>query len=114
MVLNFDELVTGYYFDKKTNIKSEISEITTGSQVGSNTHPEPARDIIQRCDPGGPERWAAERARFHTYGSRDKRSHAPGCIAALPATRRVTIVCATAGCHALVQVEGLKQLSLRV
>ena len=55
-------------------------------QAGSNTHPEPARDIIQRCDPGGPERWAAERARFHTYGSRDKRSHAPGCIAALAAT----------------------------
>ena len=24
--------------------------------------------------------------RFHTYGSRDKRSHAPGCIAALAAT----------------------------
>ena len=56
-------------------------------QAGSNTHPETARDIIQRCDPGGPERWAAERARSHPYGLRDKRSHAPGCTAALAATR---------------------------
>lgn len=40
MVLNFDELVTGYYFDKKTNIKSEISEITTSSYFDSNIYPQ--------------------------------------------------------------------------
>ncbi|WP_156109141.1 hypothetical protein [Polaribacter sp. Hel1_85] len=40
MVLNFDEEVTGYYFDKKTNIKSEISEITTGSYFDSNIYPQ--------------------------------------------------------------------------
>ncbi|WP_430409379.1 hypothetical protein [Kordia sp.] len=40
MVLNFDEKVTGYYFDKKTNIKSEISETTSGSYFDSNIYPQ--------------------------------------------------------------------------
>lgn len=40
MVLNFDKKVTGYYFDKKTNTKSEISETTTGSYFDSNIYPQ--------------------------------------------------------------------------
>jgi hypothetical protein len=40
MVLNFNKKVTGYYFDKKTNTKSEISETTTGSYFDSNIYPQ--------------------------------------------------------------------------
>ncbi|WP_432412489.1 hypothetical protein [Rasiella sp. SM2506] len=40
MVLNFDEKVTGYYFDKKTNTKNEISETTSGSYFDSNMYPQ--------------------------------------------------------------------------
>lgn len=40
MVLNFDKKVTGYYFDKKTNTKSEISETTSGSYFDSNMYPQ--------------------------------------------------------------------------
>lgn len=38
MVLNFDENVTGYYFDKRTNTKNEISETTSGSYFDSNVY----------------------------------------------------------------------------
>lgn len=40
MVLNFDKKVTGYYFDKKTNTKSEIAETTSGSYFDSNIYPQ--------------------------------------------------------------------------
>ena len=40
MVLNFDESVTGYYFDKKTNTKREIAESTSGSFFDSNIYPQ--------------------------------------------------------------------------
>jgi hypothetical protein len=40
MVLNFDAIVSGYYFDKKTNTKSEISETTSGSYFDSNMYPQ--------------------------------------------------------------------------
>lgn len=40
MVLNFNKKVTGYYFEKKTNTKSEISETTTGSYFDSNIYPQ--------------------------------------------------------------------------
>jgi hypothetical protein len=40
MVLHFDEKVTGYYFDKKTNIKSEITETTSESYFDSNLYPQ--------------------------------------------------------------------------
>ena len=40
IVLDFDKKVTGYYFDKKTNTKSEISETTSGSYFDSNIYPQ--------------------------------------------------------------------------
>jgi hypothetical protein len=40
MVLNFDEKVTGYYFDKKTNTKNKIYETTTDSYFDSNIYPQ--------------------------------------------------------------------------
>ncbi|PQB03323.1 hypothetical protein BST83_18655 [Polaribacter filamentus] len=40
VVLNYDEIVTGYYFDKNTNTKSEISETTSGSYFDSNMYPQ--------------------------------------------------------------------------
>jgi len=40
MTLNFDEKVTGYYFDKKTNTKNTISETTSGSYFDSNMYPQ--------------------------------------------------------------------------
>jgi hypothetical protein len=40
MVLNFNKKVTGYHIDKKTNIKSEISEMTASSYFDSNMYPQ--------------------------------------------------------------------------
>ncbi|WP_052599841.1 hypothetical protein [Aureispira sp. CCB-QB1] len=43
MVLNFGEKVTGYYLDKKTAIKTPISEKTNASFFDSNFYPELVR-----------------------------------------------------------------------
>ena len=40
IVLNFDKIIKGYYFDKNANIKSKISETTTGNYFDSNIYPQ--------------------------------------------------------------------------
>ncbi len=40
MILKFGEVVTGYYLDKKTNTKTDISERTTRSYFDSNFYPQ--------------------------------------------------------------------------
>ena len=60
---------------------------------------------IRRYDSDAPARWAAERGRYHPYGSRDRRCHAPGCKQALARARSLTAVCTTVGCAALVSVQ---------
>ena len=60
---------------------------------------------IRRCDPDAPARWADERGRYHPYGSRHRRCHAPGCKQALARARSLTAVCTTVGCAALVSVQ---------
>lgn len=40
MVLNYDQEISGYYLDKKTNTKTSISEQTTKSYFDSNIYPQ--------------------------------------------------------------------------
>ena len=71
----------------------------------------PAR--VERAGVEGLRRWAAARARHHSYGSRHRPGHAPGTLRALALAHGHTILCGTSGCRALVDLQAARAAARR-
>ena len=68
---------------------------------------------VERAGVEGMKRWAAARARYHSYGSRHKPGHAPGTLRALVLAHGHTILCRTSGCCALVDLQAARAAARR-